>query len=126
MLVRIIDLVELENRHAYWGISRFPATNYNVLAIRCWKKKQYLVEDNMILNWWDADLFKIIDDAIPQEWVTIQYKSFHKYKNPKYNFKIPTTYYQGPKKFLDNQDFFFDIYENPGVAYDYYKSIYKI
>lgn len=81
---------------------------------------QYLVEDNMRLNWWDADLFNVIEKTIPNTWIKVQYKFFYKMRNKNYDFSIYIDYFCGPREFLDNKDFLFDIYENPKVAYSFY------
>jgi hypothetical protein len=126
MTIKVIDAYNLMKRHADWGHPESFQAPYQVLAItkhrRIW---QYLVVDDQRLKWWDKDLFEVIDEAVPENWVVIQYKRFHKFKNRKYDFQISTNYYQGPKEFLENEDFLFDIYENPSVAYEFYYQYFK-
>ena len=125
MQVKVIDVKLLEKRCAYWGYSVIDAnkTTYQVIAIRRqYRKTQYLVEDDMRLFWWDEDLFIVTDYTIPDGWIEIKYKYFHKFQNGKYDFKIPINYYLGPKCFVENKDFMFDIYENPRIAYTFYKT----
>lgn len=120
MTIKVIDAYKLMKRHAIWGHPKSFQAPYQVLAIRTRRRiRQYLVEDNQMITWWDMDLFEVIDEAVPENWVVIQYKRFHKFKNRKYDFKISTNYYQGPKEFLENEDFFFDIYEHPRIAYEF-------
>ena len=117
MIIKVIDPDTLEKRHAYWGYNPSFEKTYEVLAIKKKnKKKQFLVDDNMELHWWDADLFVIIEDLIPKEWIEIRYKFFHRLKNKKYDFNIPINYYCGPKSFIEDADFMFDIYEYRGAA----------
>jgi len=123
MQIKVIDARELERRHSYWGYSALPVATYEVLAIKQHRRRtQYLVEDDLRLTWWDADLFNVIETWIPDEWIEIRYSSFHKLQNKKYNFSIAINYYIGPKNFIENEDFLFDIYENPRTAYEYYKN----
>lgn len=122
MKIKVIDVYELEKRHACWGYSTLPINTYEVLAIKqAHRKIQYLVEDDMRLTWWDADLFNIVEETIPKEWVKIKYKCFHSLQNKKYNFKIVMNCFWGPNTFLENEDFLFDIFENPHTAYVFYK-----
>lgn len=121
MIIKTINAKQLMERHANWGQETSFQETYQVLAIRIRRrKKQYLVADDLQLKWWDSDLFEVIVQAIPKDWITVQYARFHKFKNKNYDFDISTTYYQGPQEFLDNEDFLFDIYENPTQAYNYY------
>lgn len=99
---------------------------YNVLAIRKWHRKwQFLIDDGNSLNWWDADLLEVIDDKKPLDWIEIKHNRFHKYRNNKYDFFISISYYYGPKEFIDNKDFLFDIIEEPINAYAFYKKLFK-
>ena len=103
MIIKVIDLNKLMRRNACWGSVSAFSSQYQVLAIRiCCNKKQYLVENYKNLFWWDADLFNTIDETIPQNWLIVKYKRFHKFKNKRYYFRIPTSYYHGPKDFLEN------------------------
>lgn len=112
---------ELERRHACWGIHS-RSHEYQVLAITHQRSiSKYLVEHDNRLDWWDADLFLLVDNTIPNEWVEIHLKKHQKFQNPKYDFDISISYYRGPKAFWDNINFFFDIYENPSVAYEFYR-----
>lgn len=126
MIVRIKDLNKLMNRHATWGNESLFCSQYTVLAIRKRRRKtQYLIENDKRLCWWDIDLFDAIDESIPVNWLTVQYKRFHKFKNRNYDFDISTSFYQGPEEFLQNENFFFDIIENPGDAYEFYCKVMK-
>lgn len=121
MVIKIIDLDEFMDRNSLWAPDSYFQSPYEVLAImRYRRKKRYLVEHGNRLTWWDADLFEIIDEAIPRDWISICYKKFHRYKNKNYYFNIPINYYHGPKTFLDNPDFFFDILDEPADAYRFY------
>ena len=122
MIVKIIDIEKLVNRHACFGPDSSFKPHYEVLAIiQSRKRKMYLVEDDPSLYWWDADLFEVIDESIPEDWISVCYKGrFHRLKNANYDFSIPINSYQGPKEFLDNLDFFFDITEEPYEAYWFY------
>lgn len=123
MQIKVNDVNELEKRHACWGYSASSVITYEVLAIKqVHKKTQYLIEDDMRLNWWDADLFSVVDKTIPEEWIKLQYKCFHSFRNKKYNFRIAVNCFWGPNRFLENEDFLFDIYENPRKAYAFYKT----
>ena len=124
MTVKVIDLNKLMDRHATWGSESSFCLQYEVLAIRIRRRKrQYLVENEKRLHWWDTDLFDVIDATVPENWRTVHYKRFHKFKNEKYDFHISTSFYHGPKAFLDNEDFFFDIIENPISAYEFCRNI---
>ena len=126
MKIKVIDASKLEKRHACWGYSIVPTTTYEVLAIKqVHRKRQYLVEDDMRLIWWDADLFNVVEEIIPKEWIKLQYKRFHRPRNKKYNFKLAMDCFWGPNEFLENEDFLFDIYENPHTAYAFYKGLHK-
>ncbi len=121
MIVEIKNLDTLMKRHATWGSVSSFSPQYTVLAIRKRRnKKQYLVENAKRLCWWDVDLFEVVDESIPANWVKINYGRCHKFKNKKYDFDISTSFYQGPMCFLSNEDFFFDIYENAKDAYEFY------
>lgn len=120
MIAKVVDLNNLMDRHATWGNKSLFGSQYKVLAIRVRRKKrQYLVEHEKRLCWWDADLFDVIDESIPENWLTVQYKRFHKFKNKNFDFDISTSFYHGPKAFLENENFFFDIIENPVDAYEF-------
>lgn len=122
MLIKVIDAEKLIVRMADWGHPNSYKHPYEVLAIKeSWRILQYLVKDDNRLKWWDADLFEVIDNSIPEDWVEIHYKRFHRYKNRKYNFVIPTRYYNGPKEFIDSEDFLFNTLDEPALAYDFYK-----
>ena len=121
MIVKVLNPFELMERHAWWGNPQSFINPYTVLAIRIRrKKKQYLIEDDYLLTWWDSDLFQVIEPTVSKEWMTVQYKRFHKFRNKKYDFSISTSYYQGPQAFLDDEDFMFDIIENPMQAHRKY------
>lgn len=121
MKIKVIDPDVLEKKEACWGFSASSQLIYEVLAIKQWRKrKQYLVVYDMRLIWWDADLFDIIEEAIPEDWIDVRYKYFHKIKNKKYDFHLPIHYYYGPKSFLENEDFLFDTIEYPHSAYKWY------
>lgn len=121
MQIKVIDAKMLEKRHAYWGYCVSPPVLYEVLAIKKYNKHtQYLVEDNMRLNWWDADLFNVIEETIPNTWIEVRYKHFYKMRNKNYDFSIHINYFCGPSEFLENKNFLFDIYENPKAAYIFY------
>lgn len=121
MIVKLIDISALQERHAYWG-TRSLNLCFSVVAIGHFRKRrQYLVENSEFLYWWDADLFEVVDETFPAEWVEVQYKRFYKLRNKKYSISIPLNYYLGPRSFLENADFFFDIYENPRIAYNFFK-----
>ena len=120
MVIEVIDLDKLMVRHAIWGSESSFKSQYEVFAIRKWHKRtQYLVENCKRLHWWDTDLFNVVDESIPESWVTVQYKRFHRFKNKNYDFYISTSFYQGPKVFLENENFFFDIIENAKDAYTF-------
>ncbi len=120
MIIKVDDLNKLMDRHATWGSASSFSSQYKVFAIRKWHKKmQYLVENDKRLCWWDKDLFDIVDESIPANWVIVHYKRFHRFKNRNYDFDISTSFYQGPKAFLENENFFFDIIENTDVAYEF-------
>ena len=124
MIIKVTDADALEKRHAYWGFDESSPQHYKVLAVRRSRGKyQYLVDYDRRLHWWDADLFEITDESVPREWTEAKYKRFHAFKNRKYNFRVPVTYYRGPKEFLANAAFFFDIHENPRTAHEFYKTI---
>lgn len=124
MIVRIIDIENFIMRMAVYGPDDYFKDDYNVLAIRKWHRKwQFLIDDGDRLHWWDADLFEVIDDKTSLDWVEIRYKGFHKFKNRKYDFLISISYYHGPKAFIENEDFLFDIIEEPKEAYNFYKSV---
>ncbi len=121
MQIKVIDDDVLEKRTACWGFCSLNEAVFEVLAIKQYhRKKQYLVEYDNRLFWWDEDLFFIVNDNIPKEWVEIRYKYFNKLRNSNYCFKIPISYYLGPKCFMENENFMFDIYENPRDAYAFY------
>ena len=123
MLIRLDDADGLECRHARWGIRCDKGDLFPVIAISEQKRKRrYLVEYNNRIDWWDADLFTVVDSDIPNEWIEVVHRRHYKIKNPNYSFLIFINYYLGPQRFLDNQDFLFDIYENPTNAYNFYKS----
>lgn len=124
MIVEIIDIDKLTIRHATFGPDSAFKSQYEVYAIRKWyKRKQYLVEGWNRLHWWDTDLFHVVDDSIPEDWVSVQYKRFHRFKNKNYDFRLAISFYQGPKEFLENENFFFDIIENGRDAYEFF---YKV
>lgn len=118
MIVEIIDIDKLTIRHAVFGPDSALKSQYEVYAIRKWyKRMQYLVEDENQLYWWDTDLFRVVEDSIPENGVSVQYKRFHRFRNKNYDFRIAINFYQGPKEFLENENFFFDIIENRKDAY---------
>lgn len=120
MKVKVRNFDKLMNLHAAWN--KIPLyTEYSVLAIQKWhRKKQYLIiDENKIVEWWDDVFLEVIDESVPKNWVSVKYKNCHKFKNKKYDFSIPISFYQGPKAFLQNEDFFFDIYENSIEAYHF-------
>lgn len=121
MKIKVVNPDELMERHAIISNTKYFQLDYEVIAIRkTGHRWQYLVDFNQCLEWWDKDLFEVTDDALPKDWVIIQFGRFHKFKNKKYDFNIPTSYYQGPKEFIENEDFFFNIIENPAIAYAFY------
>ena len=123
MLIMLRDADKLERRHACWGIRCDKGTFFSVIAVSEQRKiRKYLVEHDNRIEWWDADLFVVIDHTIPNDWVEATYRKHYKLKNPKYAFNISINYYLGPQSFLDNRDFLFDIYENPHSAYVVYKT----
>lgn len=126
MIIKVSDVHELMDREACWGSTNLFPQYYTVLAIMQFRRrKQYLIDFDGRLFWWNANLFKIVDESFPENWIIVQYKKCHKYKNKKYDFDIPISFYQGPNVFLDNQDFFFDIIENPREAYEFYYDCIK-
>ena len=99
---------------------------FQVLAIiRCRKEWFYLVEYEEWLTWWKKDWVEVIDDFIPSDWIITQYSKLHKIKNANYDFKLKINYYQGPKVFLENKNFLFDISENPDTAYEFYYQYWR-
>ena len=125
MTIKVKDLAAFETRHAEWSGTRVLHTEYEVLAIRRVdaKRWQYLVEDQQRLKWWDADLFAVVEERLPADWITEEYTRRHWYDHPDYNFRIPARAYHGPKAFVENRNFFFDIHENPQAAYEFYRSL---
>ena len=75
------------------------------------------------LYYFDSVLFEVIDNSIPKSWIEVKYKRFHRFVNKEYDFIISANYYQGPKEFLDNKDFLFDVIEYPPTAYEFYKTV---
>ena len=125
MIVKINDKSTFEKKLAFYGYD-FYSDSFEVQAIRKRRKEfQYLICVNSGLFWWYADLLSILDDNVPVNWVKIEYKKSHKFKNKKYDFRISTEFYYGPKEFLENEDFLFDIYENPSIAYEFFYQYLK-
>ena len=122
MRIKVIDPEKFEERQAIWGYSESFETTYEViLVLRYHKKKYYLVDYESRLFLWNADLLQVIEETVPADWIEVEYSYFHKLKNDMYDFYFPINYYLGPKRFLENKNFLFDIYENPDRAYWFYK-----
>lgn len=125
MIVKINDKTAFEKKHAFYGID-LKDNKFEVQAIRKHRKQfQYLIFAYGTLDWWYADLLGIIDDNVPNNWVKIEYKKSHKFKSENYDFCISTEFYNGPKEFLENKNFLFDIYENPSIAYEFFYQYLK-
>lgn len=73
--------------------------------------------------WFDVPIDKleleVLDESIPKNWVENKYKRFFELRNDKYDFSIPIKTYIGPPEFIEDNDFLFDIYDNPSKANEF-------
>lgn len=122
MKIKVINKQRLEKEHNYYE----PEYEFEVYAIAKFGRENYfLVNIYNGLFWWKGKLFKIIDNSTSEDWVNVKFKYFNRIKNLNYNFSIPLNNYIGPKEFLENKDFLFDIYENPSYAYEFFYDFLK-
>ena len=117
---------KLEKTHAYFGVE-LGENIFEVVSIARFKNKKYylLKFDNDNLRWFLSSLFEVKDDSIPQFWIYKKFSWFSDIKNKKYDFSLALKEFWGPDEFISNEDFLFDIYEEPEKAYDFAYKVIK-
>lgn len=126
MKVSCIDRYKLERTHAYFGVE-LGNNIFEVFSIANFKmEKNYLLRfPNDNFRWFSSSLFKVINDSIPHFWVHKKFSLFSVLKNKKYDFSILLGEYWGPEEFLNNEDFLFDIHEEPERADNFANEIIR-
>ena len=90
---------------------------YEVVAVLTQKKKvYYLIKYDGIPRLYESKFFDIISEKIPDYWIFKYFKYNNVIKNKKYMFDITVDMYMGPKELIDNDNFFFDIIDEPQEA----------
>lgn len=126
MKVSCIDREKLEKTHAYFGVE-LGDNEFEVFSIARFKnEKNYLLRfPNDNLRWFNSALFKVKDESIPHFWIHKKFGLFSTLKNKKYNFSIALKEYWGPEDFVSNEDFLFDVHEEPERANKFASEIIK-
>lgn len=75
------------------------------------------------IGWYKAQNFEVVDSAISNGWIEINFPKNNKLKNKHYNFHISINYFYGPQKMLENEDFLFDLVENKKKAKEFLNSL---
>lgn len=125
--VSCIDRDKFEKTEAYFGVE-LGDNIFEVFSIARFKnKKNYLLKIGKgYLDWYRAELFEIKDNLIPDFWIYKKFCWFYTIKNKKYNFSIVLKEFWGPEDFINDDNFLFDIYEEPEKANNFaYKVIKK-
>ncbi len=98
---------------------------YSVHAIVIFKKeKNYLVYGEHDFKWLSEKYVKILDSRTPLLWEEKVFKKSLHLKSeyyPEYIMKI--NYFFGPIEFLNNREFFYDIYEDWDKAYNFFMDV---
>lgn len=124
--VSCMDRDKLEKTSAYFDVE-IGDNLFEVYCIATHKNhKEYLLRSSdETLMWFESAKFEVIDNSIPPYWIYRKYGYFSNLRNKKYDFDIRLNEYWGPEEFLNNEDFFFDIYEDREKANSYLKEIMK-
>lgn len=116
MLIRVKDKKLFIKKNGFILYDEVPDF-YEVLAIIAKKKEiKYLVQENGIPTMYTAKYFEILDDVIPNYWIFQYFKYNNIIKNKKYMFDIGIDMYIGPKDYINDPDFLFNVFEDPKVA----------
>lgn len=113
MKVSCIDREKLEKTHAYFGV-QLEDNIFEVYSIGRFKnEKCYLLKIGKgHLDWYNTELFHILDDTIPYYWIYKKFGLFSSLKNKKYDFSIKLKEYWGPEEYISNLNFLFDIFDD--------------
>ena len=122
MIVACKNKSNFEKFSGYYGVE-LGDNKFLVYAIVTFNKKTELEQDTP--KRFKAELFTVIDDSYPDYWMSKSWGKHNKIKNKHYDFYIMIESYLGPKEFIENPDFLFDIYENPDRAYQFFYDVLK-
>ena len=119
MIVKCNDIKKFEKLNAWFDVP-IDKLELEVFAIKISKITEYLLLiENSFPYWFDSRCFEVLDASIPKNWVKNKYKRFFELRNDKYDFSIPIKTYIGPPEFIEDNDFLFDIYDNPSKANEF-------
>lgn len=127
MIVKCNDVKKFQKLNSWFDVP-INKLEFEVLAIIKHSKitkylflieKSVLHTNESVPYWFDSQYFEVLDENMPKNWVENKYKRFFELKNNKYDFSIPIQTYIGPPEFIEDNDFLFDIYDNPSKANEF-------